>query len=237
MDHMDHSHLKHRALFGACLFAGLVALSLAADAASKDAFPRVKVPPVDEADRRPDFKAFRDQFLEAVRSRDIKFLLEHIDPAISYSFREEFGLPGFIAHWKLKDSPEKSPLWEHLDRLLRLGGVFTDEAQSFFIAPYTFIKFPDFIDASNFAVVIEDRVPVYSLPDVASPVIATVSHEVVKWKFRPGPADPESFEEVVIHKGEKGYVQRKLIRSPIDYRAGFQDQNGTWKMMFLVSGN
>ena len=234
---MNRNHRKSRNLLAAGLAALLVALALVAEGAPKDSFPQVKVPPVDDANRRPDFKAFRDQFLEAIHNHDLKFLLEHIDPAISYSFGEEFGLPGFIAHWKLKDNPEKSALWDELDRLLRLGGVFTDQEQSFFIAPYSFINFPSFIDASNFAVVLEEKAPVYSLPDLASPVAATVSHEVVKWKYRPGPADPESFEEVTIHTGGHGYLQRKFIRSPIDFRAGFQDQNGTWKMMFMVSGD
>ena len=214
-----------------------LALALAADGAPKESFPQVKVPKVDEGDRKPEFVKFREQMLGAVRTHNLKFLLVHIDPAISYSFGEEFGLPGFIARWKLKENPEKSALWDELDRLLRLGGIFTDEAQSFFIAPYTFINFPTFIDASNYSVVLNDNTPVYAAPDRTSPVIALASQEVVKWKYKQEPADPESFEEVVIFTGEHGFIQRKYLRSPIDFRAGFQDQNGTWKMMFLVNGD
>lgn len=234
---MDFKNPKSHVLIGGCVVAVCLALALAAEGAPKESFPRVKVPPVDDADQRPDFKAFREQFLEAIRNRDMKFLMEHVDPAISYSFREEFGRPGFLAHWKLKENPEKSRLWNELDRLLRLGGVFTDEEQSFFIAPYTFINFPSFIDGSNFAVALAEKAPVFESADVTSRVVANVSHEVVKWKYRPGPGDPEAFEEVTIHTGVRGYLQRKYLRSPIDFRAGFQNQNGTWKMMFLVSGN
>lgn len=225
---------------GACLTTLCLALALAAQGAPQsnpEAFPQVRVLPVDEAEQKPEFQTFRAQLLEAVRVRDLKFLLDHVDPAITYSFGEEFGINGFITHWKLKEAPEKSRLWGQLDRLLRLGGMFTDEEQSFFIAPYTFVNFPTFIAASRFAVVVDERALVYADADPASRVIATVSHEVVKWKFQPGPYDPEALVKVVIHTGEPGFIKRKSIRSPIDYRAGFQNQNGVWKMMFLVSGD
>jgi hypothetical protein len=234
---MNLSSRKTLAWASVCAAITCVALALAAEGSPKEAFSQVKIPKVDEGERKPDFVKFREQMLGAIRARNLKFLLSHIDPAISYSFGEEFGLQGFIEQWKLKENPEKSPLWDELDRLLRLGGVFTDEAQSFFIAPYTFINFPSFINASEFSLVLVENTPIYAAPDRTSPVIALASQEVVKWKYKPGTADLDSFEEVVIYTGARGFVQRKYLRSPIDYRAGFQDQNGTWKMMFMVNGD
>jgi hypothetical protein len=199
-------------------------------------FDRVRVPPADEADKNPEFKEFREQLLEALKNHDLKFVLEHVDKNITCSYGAEFGLEGFMRVWNLNEKPEKSALWTELEKLLRLGGIFTDEELSFFVAPYTFINFPTYFDAYEYSVAIEDQLKVFAAPDPAAPVIATLSYEIVRWR-QVTDRDPNAWEEIFLYNGKKGYVHRRSLRSPIDYRAGFENDGGEWKMTFLVAGD
>jgi hypothetical protein len=37
--------------------------------------------------------------------------------------------------------------------------------------------------------------------------------------------------------GKKGFIKAKYVRSPIDYRAIFEKNNGKWKMGAFISGD
>ncbi len=43
--------------------------------------------------------------------------------------------------------------------------------------------------------------------------------------------------KVEILGGKKGFVNAKYVRSPIDYRAIFDKNNGKWKMTAFVAGD
>ncbi|MDQ1329375.1 MAG: hypothetical protein QG641_2665, partial [Candidatus Poribacteria bacterium] len=203
--------------------------------------------PMDEADQNPDFKKFRDELINAIKKKDLKFLLQHTDDKISYSFGgcdEDTIIKGFIKFWKLDENPEKSEIWYELGEVLRLGGAFNDEKTSF-TAPISSARWPGILDAYEGSVIIGENVNVRSEPSSKSKVITRLSYCVV----RGGKSENETGSETI--NGETypwiaistsgfdvyGYVFGKYIRSPIDYRACFEKKNGVWKMVFFIAGD
>jgi len=194
-------------------------------------FPPQKVLPVDDAPRDPSFLRFRETLRAAVARRDVKFLLSIVDPEIKLSFGDDDGLERFKEMWQ-PEKPE-SKIWRELGEVLRLGGTFGYEQDSShtFWAPYVFggFKNTDSLDAYGAMVVIGEEVRVRSLPSVQAPVIAIVSQEVVftvteTLKDGEKPDDPKfskvpPWAHVTISSGRTGYIWRKHLRSPIDYRA------------------
>ncbi|MCL2704370.1 MAG: hypothetical protein FWE91_12335 [Defluviitaleaceae bacterium] len=48
----------------------------------------------------------------------------------------------------------------------------------------------------------------------------------------------EDFEKVLMLSGEEGYIKKKHLRSPIDFRFGLsRDSDGEWKMVFMLAGD
>ena len=42
---------------------------------------------------------------------------------------------------------------------------------------------------------------------------------------------------VTLPDGESGYVEARLAVSPVDYRAGVQETDGQWRMIFFLAGD
>ena len=202
--------------------------------------------PMDEADQNPDFKKFRDDLINAIKKKDLKFLLEHTDDKINYSFGgcdEDTIIKGFIKFWKLDENPEKSEIWYELGEVLRLGGAFNDDKTSF-TAPISFAaRGYGELDAYEGSVIIGENVNVRSEPSSKSKVIARLSYCVVRSDGQNETGSEtingETYPWVAISTldGVKGYVFGKYVRSPIDYRACFVKKNGVWKMVFFVNGD
>src|SRR4051794_4851034 len=94
-----------------------------------------KLYPVDEGPKDPSFLAFRNQLIDAVKRRDHRFLLSHLDPHILTSPLAVLsgtggrGIIRFKKQWHPDDS--ESELWPQLIKILALGGSFKRGA-----APY-----------------------------------------------------------------------------------------------------
>jgi len=194
-----------------------------------------KLMPVDEASRDKTFLAFRDRLLEAAKKRDSKFVMGVVHPRIRNSFGAGGGIKEFREKWK----PERSDseLWGTLAEVLRLGGSFRKAGRgSDFWAPYVYSKFPEDVDAFEYLAVTGEQVNVRQKPDPASPVISTLSFDLVK--------APEGLSKkagdwikIVTPGGKEGFVSGKFLRSPVDYRASFTKVNGRWMMSALVAGD
>jgi hypothetical protein len=195
-----------------------------------------KLYPVDEASKDPSFFIFRAKLLEAVQRRDSAFVIASLSPAIRTSFGGNGGVAEFRQEWK----PERadSKLWSTLTTVLSLGGSFRDKHS--FVAPYTFSNFPEQFDAFEYGAVIGENVRVRQKGTPDSPVIATLSFDIVKvsdWPQKPAAGSKEIWTPVVLAGGSTGYVAGTFIRSPIDYRAIFEKKDGKWMMMLLVAGD
>ena len=194
-----------------------------------------KLQPIDEATKDPSFFTFRARLLTALARKDVNFLISILDPQI----RTDFGGGGGIADFKKAWHPERpnSQIWSELVTVLALGGSFDNGS---FSAPYVYSKFPDDFDAYEYQAVIEDGVRVRREPNTTSAVIKTLSFDIVKVVVD-SPNENSSVKRqwlsVELSDGQKGFVAKQYLRSPIDYRAIFEKKNGKWLMTAFIAGD
>jgi hypothetical protein len=195
-------------------------------AAATSTAPAVEGPklmPVDEGSSDPSFVAYRNQLLEAVRSRNTDALIALVDPKIRTSFGGGGGAEEF------RKSLAQEGMWENLETALSRGGKFLDPEKRAFWAPYVYSAWPDDRDAFQSFAVIAENVPLRQSKDPASPIIATLSYDIVDRTEVEG--------EIKTADGKTGFVEPKLLWSPIGYRAGFNRVDGQWRMNAFVAGD
>jgi len=213
-------------------FAAVLTFGLTGSAAAEQLLPR------DDARQDPSFFSFRRQLIAAVRKRDRKFILKIVDPKIRINFGEGGGADEFARQWKLRS--DNSPLWKILAEVLSLGGTFTGRgSERMFAAPYTYAAFPESLDAFEYYCVTSKNVPLRAKPDERARIIAGLSYDLVRQAPLPRGAKTPGPEWVHVSTsgGKRGFVARRFVRSPVDYRALFQKRNGAWRMTALIAGD
>jgi hypothetical protein len=211
---------------------GMLAALLAGGAAAAQLRPR------DDAPKDPSFLTFRRKLLEAVRKRDRAFVRKILDHKIRVSFGEGGGKEEFARQWKLASGT--SPLWKTLFEVLSLGGTFSGQGKDrLFAAPYTYSAFPESLDAFQHFCVIAPNVPLRAKPGEQERVVARLNYDIVRQVAPPRSTKPTSsgWVYVATAAGKRGYIARRYVRSPIDYRALFARRNGEWRMTALVAGD
>lgn len=193
----------------------------------------LKMPPVDEAAKDPGFLAFRDALIEAVARRDTDYVVGHASPDIKLSFGGSYGRDTFRD--RLQDSAEGEAYWMELDRVLRLGGVFTEHGD--FCTPYISClevpgcTYPD-CDPSDILFVVSGDAKAYAEADRASQVVAELSYDVL-----PILEFFSSWYKVKLPNGNSGYVSGPEVRMSVDYRAFFKKQTGAWLLDIFIAGD
>jgi len=193
-----------------------------------------KLYPVDEGPKDPSFQEFRGKLIEAAKNRDAKFVLSILDSNIQNGFDGVGGVKAFKEKWK-PDNPD-SELWGVLIEILSMGGSFTKYE---FCAPYVFTKFPE-LDPFEHSAIIGEQVRVREQPGLTSPIIASLSYDIVAITdppITPINMDGHSWIAIKLSNGKTGFVSEQFIRSPIDYRACFTKKGGRWRMVSLVAGD
>ena len=197
------------------------------------AAPARRLEPLDEASKDPSFVKFRQELLEAVERRDARYVLGILDPTIHNSFGGDGGIEEFKTRWKPERSDSK--LWDELRKVLTHGGAFED---GMFWAPYVFTNFPEDLDAFEYGAVLEEKVILRSKPQASAPPVATLSYHIVKIDYEgSGDLENPTWYKVATTDGQEGYVPASSVTSPVDYRAGFEKQGGTWRMVAFIAGD
>ena len=209
------------------IVAVLIAVTLTPSSLLSQAFGRLDR--VDEASRRPDFVAFRQQLRSAIARRDVQAVLRVVDPQIKLGFGGDDGVDAL----KRKLESTETDVWQELDEVLELGGTF--EGSDTFVAPYVFSRWPDQFDSFEHVAVIGSSVRIRAKPALSAPVVATVSFAILK--LGPDGYSDEPWIGVRLSDGRAGFVDAKLARSPIDYRAAFKFEDGRWRMIFFAAGD
>ncbi len=203
-----------------------------------------KLYPVDEGPLDTTFFLYRADLLNAVRQRDVFGVLDHISADIKAGFGGEDKVAAFVETWQLDTSPDSSDLWTTLERLLTLGGAFEENGRRF-VAPYVFATWPDEYDAFTYAAITGTGVRVRSAPNLQSRILTTLSYDIVEQApVTENPAvstiagQTHPWVKIISPGGEEAYVFGQYLRSPLDFRAGFEkDKYGRWQMVFLVAGD
>jgi hypothetical protein len=191
--------------------------------------------PVDEAAQDPAFAAYRTKLLDAVERKDEAALLPLLADTMRVNFGGGGGIADFQKHWKTS-SPD-SPLWAELGAILEHGGSFIGEGTSrSFWAPYVYSKWPDDVDAFEHLAVMRAGAPLRNAANDAAAVVQALDWAIVK-VLEPASDSDAAWRHVRAPDGTEGWISTKDVRSPIGYRAGFNQVNGQWKMTALVAGD
>jgi len=203
-----------------------------------------------------EFEAFYKEFTAAVRRKDMQFIDGILDDEIMSSFGGEPGKEYFHEFWGHRNERNdyyQRDLWDELEAIIALGGVYYQENERYpgfgkcFVAPYTFTEFSyediDGHDVSpiDYNVVIAKALPVYAEESTRSKVIDTLDYNVVVYHYDKNEIlwekGPDDFVSVKTLSGAVGYMQWKYIRSPIDFRLCIEAKDGGWKMISLIAGD
>ncbi len=216
----------------------LLAIGLAGVVPGQERYVR----PVDEAAEDASFLAFRDKLTAAAERKDAAFILSILDPKISLSFGGDSGIADFKRIWKINS--KNSPFWKEFLTVIKNGGTWWREksAAKLFYAPYTFNSFPEDLDAFTHEVVLGSNVNLRAGPSTDSRVIAQLSYNIVTAETDPETEagkirETRGWSKVKTLGGISGWIKNEFLRSPIDYRAGFEKKRGAWKMVAFIAGD
>lgn len=188
-----------------------------------------------------EFEAFYGEFKAAVQGKDMRFIDSMLSEGVMSSFGGEIGKDFFHEYWS--EGWSRVDLWTVLEEIIALGGTYYQAGEyssgfgKCFAAPYTFKGLDELgLDAFEHYIVIDKNVPVYG---ANSKAIGTLDYCVLEYHYSDGFLDigPEDFVGVKLLSGETGYVQRKYVRSPIDYRLCIEQKDGEWKLNWLIAGD
>lgn len=218
-------------VFSILCFLSLIIFSFSGVFSQDERFVR----PVDEASKNPSLKIFRDNLLKAAKRHDVKYVLSIVDPQIKNDFGGNDGIKHFKSDWKIENP--KSKFWDEFITVISNGGAFYTEAPSrgTFCAPYTFMKFPEDVDAFEYSVIFGNNVNLRAEPASDAPVVASLSYNIVKVEAT-NEINP-NWLKVETLGGKRGFVSAKFVRSSIAYRACFEKIKGKWKMSAFIAGD
>jgi len=196
--------------------------------------------PRDEAAYDQSWTRFRDQLLDALQKRDLKFVMSIVDPNVRNGIERPNGHAEFRRQWHVDD--EDSPLWRELPRALHLGTAHYGHARMprSLCAPYVMPYWPKQVDPRNNGAVTARETSMRERPSGAAPVIVSFGHSIVRvidWEV--ADTDPEIKQKWVKISvdARDGYIPEEHIRSPIEHLACFRRSETGWRLTsFLAAG-
>ena len=213
--------------------ARFIALLALCSLSATSTWSQLRVMPIDEAAKVPDFFAFRAQLQNAVARHDAKVVLSHVHPELMMGFGAEQGLADFVARWKPNDA--QTTLWDTMSTILALGGGFT--ADGGFIAPYPSARWPAKAGIAS-VVALGASVPVYAAPDKRATAVGKLNFEAVARAPSENPKRvPRGWTAIRWPTQKIAYVESQLVRSPVDYSITFQKMGGRWQITAFSAGD
>ena len=189
-----------------------------------------QLPPTDQCASDEEFVSFRAALVDAVERRDSVHILDVVSNDIHVDFGGGAGRDYFARTWAL-DRPEDSRLWHELGEVLRLGCAPSPDGA--YWAPSLFAT-TEIDDPFSTFLVIRENAPLHTRPDDRSPMLATLSWELVEgvdWQ------EGDDWWRVRLTDGREGFMRRSDLRSPVDYRAAFERIDGRWRMTTFIAGD
>ncbi len=202
-------------------------------APTKPAAPAKKsYPPVDECLRLDGYFAFRQSLEDIVKKRNSAGLKALIAPNIVWNLSGEPDTKeAFSANWKLA-SGAKSAIWSELDAILPLGCGVQEAGIAF---PHIFtVDVGEVSGISEDVLVTGEDVNLRAAASTSAASKGKISWELIKAKDG---IVADGWTPVTTADGKSGFIKSNYLRSPIDYRAGFERKNGKWMMTFFLAGD
>ncbi len=192
------------------------------------------IQPIDDSSFSLSLSKFLKIFDTAVKNKDFTAIKNFTSTQILNSFGGAGGIDEFILIWK----NNQDGLFETLSQIRKGGGRLTrdKDGTELYCLPRMFTDFPKDLNAFTYGVLVGEDVPIYAEPDKKSRVLTKLSHAVVgidDWV-----EEKKIWQPIKLKQDIRGYVESNKVRSPIDYRACFvQNDIGQWKMTQLIAGD
>jgi hypothetical protein len=207
-----------------------IAFSAAAASAQSTSYP---ARPKDECIHVAGYIEMRHAFGDVVKRRDIKALTAMLYPSVQHEIGGPEGKADFIAAWQFAQG-KASPIWPHLEKLLRLGCYAESDRQV--MMPHLSQLDPHWDDdrISEKALILGENVKLRAKPNNSAASKGLLSWEFVK--IADG-EQPSGWTMVTNRGGTTGYVSNDFLRVYLDYRIGFIRQNNVWSINMMTSGD
>lgn len=193
----------------------------------------VRLYPVDESARDPEFRSYVRKLQAAVDKRDTAGLRRLTDGKNVFvgGDKEDKGWAKFIERWHPSDSAN-SPLWPALSDLLSLG--FVREHPRLFVSPYLVWRFPRDLPVRDPLVVVRDKAALRDAPSGRAGLVAYLSFDIVE-RLRPPTKTDDLIQWVYVQTfdGKRGYIDVKHALSPAMPRAQFALRGARWLLIAL----
>lgn len=212
-----------------------------------EATPRQPLQLVDDGATSAEFTQFRENLRQAVQNRDVEFIRAIAAPDIKLSF----GLPMTIDELDI-DNPS-ALFWQNMEKAIATGCVSeifgVEPEKQTWICPHAFLA-PDQVssmDPFEHIVIVGNDINVRVEPTVDSPVVGSVSNEVVRYDSEgttelserqlEAMSTVDGWHPIIMASGQRGFVSSRYAYSPIGYRAFFVKDNDAWQMTIFIAGD
>lgn len=192
--------------------------------------------------RDPSLTAFLDRLREVVRKRDAKGLLSLVVDDIDVDFGRAKGKEAFAEAWELPNP--KSRFWHDIGWLIEIGAPYVEWGD--YCLPYALAKLPKEFDLRHGAIV-QDRVTMRAEPSAKSPVLATLSYDIVTLDTsseRDYDRHPDDFGaygapwvKIALPDGQRGYVRQESIWPVASPRFCIHKIHGEWRIIDYAVGD
>lgn len=196
----------------------------------------LRLEPIDQADRDPEFAAWRAELLEAVRRRDVDYVVSMADPEIKLSFGGDYGRDSFRTMLAGDDAGQGEPYWAELQVVIELGGVFMEDGA--FCTPYlSCVDVPGCSECDPYdtVYVMGPEVLARAKPETTAPIVATLSWDVLSVDY--DAKSPAGWVPVKLEDQRTVYLPESEARMAIDYRARFEKTAEGWRMKVFIAGD
>lgn len=174
---------------------------------------------------------FIDRLYAAVQQKDIDTLLKMTSEDVMLGFGGSGGHQD-LQNWLTQESADDD--WENLETMLAIPGILM--SPEVFCIPFPGCKANESTDFSiDTLIAIKADIPLYALPKDDALVIRNLDFERVEWQY---PFDENArFKLVETFAGERGYVDKTLLRSPLDMRMEIALTEKGWLIQSILSGD
>ncbi|MEO1124016.1 MAG: SH3 domain-containing protein [Cyanobacteria bacterium J06639_16] len=218
--------------------------------------------PIDVVDRvqtDSDFDQFRDRLSQAIRRRDVDFVM-----SILPSEGVAMGFGGFMPVSSLDLNNPESWFWQTLEKMMLIESCELDSYPgsipdaAVWVCPnvantfYRQYPSPEQLEETDYGlqqvVVMGRGVNVRSQPNTQTSIIGVLSNEVVTfdrftWDMlnhsdQQTMADPlNGWTPVILPDQTRGFVYNRYVYQPLDPRGLFEHNNGRWQLFRILAGS
>ncbi|WP_353331357.1 SH3 domain-containing protein [Phaeobacter sp. NW0010-22] len=206
---------------------------------------RQQFPPLDQATQDPSLVTFREELKQAVAARDIERVVSVACPDIYLShggnggpaeLRQNLTRPLETSGEPERDQADalREAYWDNLAETISSAGYFDDEGE-FWMPTQWGIRLPPELDPFQTYFVDGTRVSLRQGSGRDSPLLQTISHELVTVSAFDLEQD---YQNVLLTDGTTGYMHRDFLWSMVGHRAAFyKTRQGIWQLCTFVSGD